>query len=191
VVTLPKLNAYFYRSDFYNKLYMRRIPLLIFSTLIAISSYSQNIDLTFAFKNSGQLEFGGHGLLYSFNYERILINNPEYKTTGQIGFSYYPPKSGIKDIWIPVLINELLSFNKQHFEFGLGYVFTNEALRSANNKVVSREWNGFVAGRLGYRYQKPNGRLLIRIGFTPLVEDIDSSNPEIHPLGGVSLGYCF
>jgi hypothetical protein len=116
-----------------------------------------------------------------------------FKTTGQIGFSYYPPKGGIIQLWIPVVFNELISFDKHHIEFGFGYIFTKEHV-SIKKTESSREWGGFLTGRIGYRYQKPTGRLILRIGFTPFFEYQDfnfeyRNFEEFHPSGGLSIGY--
>jgi len=45
-----------------------------------------------------------------------------------------------------------------------------------------------MCGNFGYRHQKPNGRFIFRIGFTPLYE-LDGK--ELHPSGGLSFGYSF
>jgi hypothetical protein len=53
---------------------------------------------------------------------------------------------------------------------------------------TTRDWSAFLTGRVGYRYQKPNGRFIFRIGFTPLYE-LDGN--ELHPSGGLSFGSSF
>lgn len=170
---------------------MRKILIILVFATLAMTTFGQkatNPTLSFKNKNSIQFELFGHGLFYSFNYERILVNGQKFKTTGQAGISYYPPKTGIRDIWIPVLINELYSFDSHHIEFGFGYVFINEATRTEDYEEISRGWNGFLTGRIGYRYQKPDGRLIFRVGFTPLYE---YEVKEFHPSGGLTIGYSF
>ena len=41
----------------------------------------------------------------------------------------------------------------------------------------------------GYRFQKPTGKLLFRIGFTPFMEY--QNEIDIHPSGGIAIGYSF
>jgi hypothetical protein len=143
-------------------------------------------------KNNLQLELGGHGFAYSLNYERIIVNLAKYKTTIQLGASYYPPSIGFRDMWFPICINELFSFDKHHLEAGLGFVFNREAGRDLENNPTEWFWSTLAAGRIGYRYQKPSGRLLLRIGFTPFYElDRYSHGDKFHPSGGVSIGYAF
>lgn len=145
-------------------------------------------EKNFEYKNSLQVELFGHGLLYSFNYERLIFNGQRFKTMGQVGLAYYPPSTGIIDIWLPIVINELISFDRHHIELGLGGVLTNYQISTFDNKY-RRESDIFFTGRLGYRFQKPNGRLVLRIGFTPFLEYNNYS--EFHPSGGISAGYNF
>lgn len=170
---------------------MKRIITFAFITVATLTVFCQekeNIPLNFQYKNSIQMELFGHGMFYSVNYERILLNGEKFKTTGQAGLAYYPPATDVREFWIPAAINELISFKQHHIEFGLGTVFTNEEMRDLTNETGIREWSSFLTGRVGYRHQKPNGRFIFRIGFTPLFE---LEGNDLHPLGGLSLGYNF
>ena len=143
-------------------------------------------------KNSVQLDLGGHGLFYSINYERILHNGERFNTAAQIGFSYYPPGTGVRDLWIPLGINEIFSFGNHHIEAGLGFIAIREAARDPDNNPDYWFWSNMFSGRIGYRYQKPDGRFLFRAGFTPVLEvNWESNATEFHPLAGVSFGYTF
>ena len=146
--------------------------------------YAQNDKLSH--RSSVQFELFGHGLLYSLNYEYIVINRNRLKTAVQAGFSYYPPSTGYRTTWIPISINELVSFGRHHIEFGIGQVVVTEMGHDLHGEEC-REWEGFFSGRIGYRYQKPNGRLIIRAGFTPLYEY--SNDHVIHPSGALAVGY--
>ena len=49
-----------------------------------------------------------------------------------------------------------------------------------------------LTGRIGYRYQKPEGHLILRAAFIPVLEiDFQSNAIEFHPLGGITEGYGF
>ena len=170
---------------------MNRLIILLF--LFANTICAQTSDSSkFQYKNSVQLEIGGHGGYYSVCYERIVLNGNRFKTAVQAGVAYYPPKTGILDLWIPIVANEIISFNKHHIEIGIGYIFIYESHRYLENNPNHWEWNHFITGRIGYRYQKPNGRLIVRAGFTPIMEGLPTTNwYGFHPLGGVALGYSF
>ena len=174
---------------------------IFFIVILLINSNSiraQNNGI-FENKNSVQVEFGGHGLFYSFNYERIFINTNKFKSAGQFGISYYPPKSGIRDIWMPIGINEIFSFNNHHIETGLGFVIIREAIGKPDYSRSDWFWSGLMSGRVGYRYQKPKGHLILRVAFTPFLElsslsgvrYINGPQAEFIPFGGLSIGYSF
>jgi len=63
----------------------------------------------------------------------------------------------------------------------------------------SRFWSYGLTGRLGYRYQKPGGRFIWRIGFTPLLQrertrlyyDPHAPFNVFTPWGGISVGYSW
>jgi len=165
------------------------IIILVSSIHFTFSQESKMSNMSFNNCNSIQIELFGHGLFYSLNYERIVINGERFKTSAQLGFSYYPPSTGVRDIWIPFLLNEIMSFKNHHIELGMGYIFINEAVRTVDNEVESRFWDGILTGRIGYRYQKPGGRLMLRVAFTPLLEY--SEPKEFHPSGGLAIGYSF
>ena len=171
---------------------MRKSIIVVLLLNLSLTTFSQRTKiqpLPFDYRNSVQLELGGHGLIYSLNYERILINNPKLKTTVQAGIAYYPPKADIIDIWIPVLVNEIISFNEHHMEIGIGHVFTVESTRNLENPPSDWELHGFLTGRLGYRLQKPGSRFIMRAAFTPLLSI--ENETEFHPTGGLSFGYAF
>ncbi len=171
---------------------MRILPVIIllhFSVQFAFAQHTPINPLPFEYRNSVQLELGGHGLIYSLNYERILLNAPRFKTAVQAGIAYYPPSADIIDIWIPVLVNEIISFNEHHMEIGVGHVFTVESTRNLVNPPNAWELHGFMTGRLGYRLQKPGCHFIMRAAFTPLLSLGDET--EFHPTGGLSFGYAF
>jgi len=166
------------------------VAVLIFGSL-AIYSYGQRTELgKFNFKNSILAEAGGHGLIYSINYERILLNGKGFKTAAQAGISYYPKETGVRDIWMPLVINEIFSFNRHHIELGAGYVVIREASRDLENNPISWFWSGVITGRFGYRYQVPDKRIIVRVGFTPFLE-YEERHYEFHPSGGLTIGYNF
>ncbi len=140
--------------------------------------------------NSVQLDLGGQGLFYALNYERILFNQQRWKTAAQVGVSYYPESTGILDYWFPVGINEMYSMGSHHVEAGLAFVWVRSASRGSRNEVLHWFWDYFASGRLGYRYQKPDGRFLFRAGFTPFLE-LGTNFCDFHPSGGGTIGYAF
>ncbi|MBE0654530.1 MAG: hypothetical protein IH594_12070 [Bacteroidales bacterium] len=165
------------------------ITLVFFCTL----SFGQESG-KFSYKNSIQLELFGHGSFYSLNYERVIFNGERFKTLGQAGIAYYTEQSGVIPLWIPLSVNQLFSFHSNHIEVGLGQIIINDRLPDGTDNF--RLFGGFKAG---YRYQKPDGRILIKAAFTPLIDyssSFDRENfgvyvTEFIPWGGLTFGYNF
>jgi hypothetical protein len=176
---------------------MKKLLIVILFAIISLEvsgqALAKPISRSFMNNNSLQFELFGHGLLYSINYERVLINGQQFKTTAQGGLSYYPPSTGLRTVWIPLSINQLISFNEHHLELGLGHIFTQDYTHT--NRVS--KWEPLGSLRLGYRYQKPEARFLFRVGFTPMIEYVGVveykkwNQLEIYPLGGIAVGYNF
>lgn len=157
--------------------------------LSSISSSARNVDsLKFAKKNSIQLEAGGHGYIYSLNYERIVFNKPKIKESIQFGITYYPKFLGFTDLWIFASSNSIRTFGNHHFEIGIGIMSTIDIPKNLNNENVHLSWSPFLTGRIGYRYQKPEGKFLFRIGFTPMMVLRDF---EFLPLAAITFGKTF
>jgi hypothetical protein len=173
--------------------------LLAVLILMVCSTHAQDTN-KFVKLNSVQLELGGHGLVYSLNYERILLNYNRFKLAGQVGFSYYPPFTGFIDYWIPISINGMFSIRNHHIELGSGFIINRVSSRDFYNNAIDWDWEGFLSARIGYRYQKPDGHFLFRAGFTPVLEInfLSKLKPVnsgfisgFHPLPAVAFGYSF
>jgi hypothetical protein len=150
--------------------------LVIIVLCISIKSISQNSEtssLVFQKKNNFNVELGGFGVIGSVGYERILINNPRFKTTGQISL-------GVSSL--PVMVNQIISFKKHHLEFGIGVI-----MPSFFEAAPYPSW------RMGYRFQKPDGRLLFRAGLMTVILGWDEGDADMFlwVWPGVSVGRVF
>jgi hypothetical protein len=161
-----------------------KINLLAVFFLLATSVLSQNTKSTssaFQKKNSLNLEIGGYTGVGTIFYERVIINNQKYKTTGQIGY-------GIGGI--PIIIHELISFNNNHLELGLGILFPEPLSHD-----ITGNTKPFMTGRIGYRYQKPEGSFVFRVGLMPFIADdtygMYINDTSIWTWPGISFGYAF
>lgn len=132
--------------------------------------------------NSLNIELFGFTPLGTVYYERLLINKNKFKTSGQIGF-------GVEGI--PVIANEILSLNNNHFELGLGILLPEKLF--SDSRDITRP---FLTGRIGYRYQKPDGRFVFRAGIMPIatqdeygINAFTAKTTYIWP--GFSFGYAF
>jgi hypothetical protein len=134
------------------------------------------------------IEVGGPGLAITGNYDTRILG----KRDGwgyRIGAGYFG-SGGNTVFTVPIQINYLLGIggsDRNYFEFGAGTTFLNS---NGDNKGKFWEFDrvtGFIAtGTLGYRYQSPDSRLNLRIGFVPIIYD-----EGLIPAGGLSVGYTF
>ncbi len=139
-------------------------------------------------KNSVFFELFGNGLIYSLNYDRIILQRNGLKTSARIGFSVIPLDE-FSNILITE-INQLIGRGNKYFEIGLGitahYVFDEEAVSFFG--IDDHNFLGFI--RMGYRYQKLNGGLFYRVGVTPFMF-IEESDDKLFPYFGFSIGKSF
>ena len=145
-------------------------------------------------KNAVYIESFGNGILItSFNYERIVFSNKnQFAFRGGFGFT---PLSSRNLFSIPFEASVVFGKNAHHFEFGIG--FTNYFTRMKNKSDTGDErgqsdYSIMLVPRIGYRLTAKN-RLLIRIGFTPVLElpVLSEFDKHFQPYGGISFGYLF
>jgi hypothetical protein len=177
--------------------------LLFFISTVAMTTafcHAQSVpaktDYRFQNRNSVQLELGGHGLIYSLNYERNLLNFNHFKTSVQIGFAFYPKPIDLRSrLWVPISFNQLFSYKQHHLELGIGMVITEYQNYSFGDGMrYEKDLQPLLAGKIGYRYQKPAGRMQYKLLFTPILDkekNFANARVEFIPLGAFSIGYTF
>lgn len=171
--------------------------LLLFTFLCGINSFAQIRDdqSLFKNKNSIQLDVGGHSVFYGVNYERVLLNERRFKTSVQVGFSIYPEFTNVIPFWFPVSFNQLVSFNAHHAEIGVGLMPVLEKGFETPSGPENWQTNFFSIFRLGYRYQRPEGRFIFRAGLTPVVQTnwrySEKIFGDIYFMPCLSVGYSF
>jgi hypothetical protein len=172
-----------------NKILLTGLLLCLQQTL----SFSQN-DSTHVFKNNAVYieTVGSVATYFSLNYERKVIENKNAFFTARAGIYLLP------DIAMSALLmNYVLGKKNHHLEVGGG-------IRLATIKEYHRDKPKWVwdkdelAGTANfmYRYQKPNGGLLIRAGWTPVIYRYITNESELFKefsflLIGISVGYTF
>jgi hypothetical protein len=151
---------------------MKRI-LFLFSILASLfyNSFSQNDSLKIK-RNNINLEILGIGVVYSFNYERLIRLNDEAFLSFAVGYE------NLGSDHLIITSGSFLLGNRNFLE--IGYGLTNEL---SDNKQT------FKCARVGYRYQKDE--FLFRACFTPIFNFKILGNEGILPSIGLTLGYCF
>lgn len=157
--------------------------------LLSLGARAQTYRDTFRARHAVYAELGGNGDLLSANYDRIVYQKPMVKAALRIGLGsntfFLAEESGVYPI-IPVEALGLIGRFEKHFEFGLGYTH-----RFTTNPELLQN---LYFGRLGFRYQRPSGGLLVRVGFTPFLStesNTKSPGPALIPRFGLSAGKSF
>jgi len=167
---------------------------ILFSSLIVHSQTDYSVTLK---KNTVYFEFIGNAVFYSINYDRLFDITEKLKVSSRIGFHYSDNLFGNKNrlIGSPVEISGMYSiFRNKHFlEIGSGLTYLNN-LNQSNDHVEDLI---ILAVRFGYRYQKPDGGIFIKVGFVPLYDwYVFNPDPSIKyhtwfMSGGLGIGYTF
>ncbi len=140
------------------------------------------------------MEFGGTGLIYSINYDRILIQDEKLAISANFGATYIPsffPNSDFTHIYGNSLgFSTLIGASKHFAEIGF-----NASYWYMKDIDDSSYWLTFLPIRLGYRYQKKTSGLFLKMAFMPIIpiyQDADAS--LLYPLTphfGAGIGWSF
>jgi hypothetical protein len=145
-------------------------------------------------KNALYFEVGGNGFIYSLNYERIILEKPNFKTAIRGGAGFVPNNFifNVNSYFFPVEIVGLFGKKSHHFELGVGNTLMVGSVESYNHEEF--KWNTsptyhlFIPVRIGYRYQRREGGFVFRAGATPI---LDYRFVRIVPMAGISVGKSF
>lgn len=157
--------------------------LIIFFLLSNIVIAQSDSTWKFKRKNNVNIEIFGP-TLYSFNYERTLLNFRRFKTGISLGASYfnYDNQTPYSKYSIPASISTLIALDKSdYFEIGAGLLYY---------KKVKDEYHSFLIDDyqkspkiiasvpyliVGFRYQNPSRRSIVKIGFNPMITKTELS----------------
>ncbi len=141
-------------------------------------------------KNLIYVEAGGVAGYMSLNYERILFLRDKSAISAKIGYSTYHLTDGNKkfnpDIILPVGVNYLF-IHKPGFIIGAGQMYTGILKFNRESLSFQRENNFHTFFSAGITNMFFNDRLLLRITYTPVLEN----NQKYMHFLGVSIGYSF
>jgi hypothetical protein len=138
--------------------------------------------------NSIYVELLGNAVLYSLNFDHKFTDNVSLR----VGFAYstfnLPSTSNIesKTIAVPIMVNYLVGRGSHRLETGAGFLpLLNQYDDSADSVRLG------LTGTVGYRYQRPAGGFVFRIGFTPLLASDSDGGYFFAPWLGMSFGVGF
>jgi len=141
-------------------------------------------------KNAIYFEMGGAGGSHSMNYERVFNLIPKLNASARGGFGFdnlidYSDKFNPNFV-LPVMA--ILTYGNNHkIEAGVGQTFSSTIETEVSTGDPARMSNFSTTFNIGYRYQNPDKRILIRAGYTPYIE----YNERYVHWAGVSIGFIF
>ena len=160
--------------------------------------YAQASSASFTAKNAVYLEIGGNAGYYSLNYDRIVYQKGNFRAAVRAGLGVIPTKFESKTYWgamVPLELIGLVGRSKHFLETGLGFtpfLFPARDLGSFERIYTGYKLESTIPFRIGYRYQKPDGGFIFRVGYTPFL-DFSEGRHNIYQLlfGGISIGKSF
>ena len=156
---------------------IKKLLLIVSGIIISISSFSQDViyNSNNTQKNTFFIEGFGNAVSGSLNYDRIITQEPKYKTSVRLGLLFIPSKQ-VTIFTIPLEYSYLKGSKNHYLEFsgGISFVsFTNKRIHAGYDTIhfIGRETTSMWAltGRIGYRFQSPRGGLFFKVGLTPFV----------------------
>jgi len=182
-----------YKYDYYssNNIVRRNKIVLLFSCFFfGINLIAQEADELN--KNIVYIEGATKGTFYSLNYEHI------FRVREKLAWSYrvggFVGKDGIA---LPLGINAITGKHEHHAEISFVATPYIDHYHSLWNGKNSADKYLYLSPALGYRYQKPAGKLYCKISAGPLLfldppsDDFWKMNPKWFVAGYLSAGISF
>jgi hypothetical protein len=119
------------------------------------------------------LEFGGASAFYSVNAEYAIVQEEKYQVNLRAGVGYFPEEF-TTFYSVPVGGNLVYKLKKRHhLETGIGFSYLH-GFPAHSGKLggdrISFEGEGiYFSPSIGYRYDKWESGLILRIAYSPLI----------------------
>lgn len=161
------------------------ILLLLLLPLTAGDATAQEAAPPVTARNAFYVELLGNGLFYSMNYDRLFTD----QVSGRVGLMFLGAASDEGSAAVtatPLMVNYLFGRGNSHFEAGVGILVVSGAVDDVPGEEDQSFSGAIGTGTLGYRYQRPGGGFVFRVGLTPFF-----STQAFGPWFGISFGYGF
>lgn len=168
--------------------------------LICSAGVAQKSDLS---RHSFYFEAFGQGIYNSLSYDRILKMEKNKKTSVSAGITTIPHPVLLVS-GIPVSYNWLFGKSPHHLEVGIGLtvmhmrrgqVMINHRIETGPGIIQeqvysghSHSWFVYLTPKIGYRFQREDGGMFLRVALTPVVALFNRIGPikggPSGPVGG-------
>jgi hypothetical protein len=183
--------------------YMPKVNTNFFFLFLLLTPYIGRSQEKEGPRNTVYAEILGNAAGLSINYDRVVLKKEKIALSICIGAGFVPSnainkllnnnatKKNYLPYGFPISCNLIYGKNNHHLETGVGLTYQ----QGMYGEGLKYSQTIFAVVRLGYRYQKENGGLFWKIGFTPFIpikEFGTISVPYVFlPFGGIALGYTF
>ena len=142
-------------------------------------------------RNSISASFGGAGIYYALNYERLLFQHRKISIGARagIGTDFSSALFG-RELSLPV--GAFILYGKKNSRMELSLCLTNYLMDQYDyaEDRDKRAYRALLVPSFGYRYQKSAGGFTARIGFSPVINLHKSSGPAM-PWIDLGVGWAF
>lgn len=143
-------------------------------------------------KSAVSLELGGNALLYSLNFDRVLVQSDTYKGTLRIGVGVLPYLESVKEnrtfLFVPIEFNNLFGPYNHFFELGLG-ITLNNSIQGANHWITGRAGYRVHPFKTGFYFR--TGIVLVYIPYANPLMNRNESRDFFLPIPSVAWGVAF
>ncbi len=142
-------------------------------------------------RNSVQLSFGGAGVYFSVNYERLLWSSPAWNAAVKTGFgTSISPALSPPEFTVP--LGGTVLYGKGNSKFDMGLSLTGYLMWQYDHEMEQRsmELRPLIIPSLAYRFQKSEGGFMFRAGLSSLIH-INGISTTFAPWVDLGVGYAF
>ena len=160
--------------------------------LLPVQSQEANRDAKApAARNAIYASFGGTGIYYALNYERLLVQQRAICIGARVsvGTDFSSALFG-QEFSLPVSAYILYGKKKGRLELGLGltnYFLDQYDYSEDRNKKAYR---ALFVPSIGYRYQKKAGGFMAKVGFSPVI-NLGKASQSALPWIDLGIGWVF
>lgn len=171
---------------------MKRSISLLSCLCSTVYCFAQTPESPFKARNTLYAEGFGSGGIYSLNYERLIKTKPKSAVGLRVGgnlFGFKKPSY--------TFIGEVFAIygpGKNHLDVGLSLSALRTFTPGNENGSFIQEpyWSVYAIPRISYRYQKPQGGLMLRVGVNPFLNVLSNQDADrIGILPCFAIGHSF
>lgn len=126
------------------------------------------------------------------NLEHLIFSKSKWHLNGRLGYGLSKIQGSLLSS-IPVGFNIFHGIKNSHVEVGFALTYAEGRQYVVGSDVYSKAL--YFVPSFSYRFQKPNGGLFLKAGYTPLLKLQEYSETfheiRINHSAGIALGYFF